>query len=436
MNDAPVRVLLGLAPPDEQAIEELLYGSEQLTTIAAGASASELLGLASAHAADAVLLSHDLPTLDAGTVARLRAKGLRSVGVAAGDAAAAALGELDVDVVLRLPFALADLLDELREPVEERAQMSRNGSAVAHARERGRSGNVLAVIGSKGAPGASELALSVAGLLARSWSVLLAEFDGDGGQLALRLGADARAGSLLGAARALRRNDPELRELLSRWLVGGERGWPHVLLAPPEPQRTLGEVVVPGVAGALLDLLGEEFALVVCDLGHRLARGDQPDAAVRLHRDLLVCADAVVLVLGHRQEQLQAGFAQLQLLVDELSMPRERIRVVVNGQGAPGAAASAETVAAIAWELDQHGLGVDAWLPWDERALRASLRLGLPLALARPRGRYAKTLQRFLGSMLVPTAPQPLPRERPPRMPTPEASETAVPREVALPWRR
>ncbi|HET8895306.1 MAG TPA: hypothetical protein VFM96_14535 [Gaiellaceae bacterium] len=302
MNGAPVRVLLGLAPPDEQAIEELLYGSEQLKIIAGGASASELIGVAAAHAADAILLSHDLPALDAGTISRLRAKGLRTVGVAASDAAAAALGELDVDVVLRHPFALDDLLDELREPIEEQAQISRNSSAGAQARERGRNGNVLAVIGSKGAPGASELALSLAALVARSRSVMLAEFDGDGGQLALRLGADPHAGSLLGAARALRRNDPELRELLSRWVAGGERGWPHVLLAPPDPQRTLGEVVVPGLAQGLVDLLAEQFALLVCDLGHRLTRSDQPDAAVRLHRDLLVCADVVVLVLGQRQE--------------------------------------------------------------------------------------------------------------------------------------
>ena len=77
MNGAPVRVLLGLAPPDEQAIEELLYGSEQLNIIAGGASASELIGVAAAHAADAILLSHDLPALDAGTISRTRLASMR-----------------------------------------------------------------------------------------------------------------------------------------------------------------------------------------------------------------------------------------------------------------------------------------------------------------------------------------------------------------------
>lgn len=437
MSEAPVRVLLGLAPPDEEAIEELLYASERLEVAAGGASATELVALASAHAADAILLSHDLPGIEAGTVSRLRAQGLRTVGVAATDSAAAALHELDVDIVLLPPFGPDELFERLHETGAEDGHPSPNGPAAAHASENRRNGNVLAVIGSKGAPGASEFALSLAALAARSWHVLLAELDGDGGQLALRLDADPHAGSLLGAARAVRRNDPEVRELLARWLVGGQRGLPQVLLAPPDPQRTLGELAAPGVAQALVDMLADEFALVVCDVGHRLTRGAEADASVRLHRDLLVCADAVVLIVGQRQEQLQAGFTQLHLLLDELSLQPERIRVVVNGQGGPGASASPETVAAIQRELEQEGLAVDAWLPWDAKALRRSVRLGMPLALARPRGRYARTLQRFLQSVLAPTTTQMATGEQPARIAAAEVSaEAAAVGEVALPWRR
>jgi Flp pilus assembly CpaE family ATPase len=292
------------------------------------------------------------------------------------------------------------------------------------------------VVGSKGAPGASELAASFAAAVAPRWPVLLAELDGDGGQLALRLDADPQQGSLLGLARALRRNEPEVRELLSRWLVGGERGWPQVLLGPPDPQRTLSDLVVPGVAQGLLDLLTDEFALVVCDVGSRLARGGEPDAAVRLHRDVLVAADAVVLVLGQRQEQLHAGFGQLELLLDELSIPVERLRVVVNGQGAPGAAASADTVAAITRELGKQGLTVDAWLPWDAKALRASVRLGVPLALARSRGNYAERLERLADSVLVPTTAQPLTRKQRLRPAASAVANSGAVAEVALPWRR
>ena len=437
MSDATVRVLLGLAPPDEQAIEEILYGSERLSVLAGGASASELIGLAAAHAVDAVLLSHDLPGLDASCVSRLRAKGLRTVGVAVSDAGAAVLGEYDVDAVARPPLSLADLLEHLRELVDEQTHTRTNGSSSSRARESGRRrGNVLAVVGSKGAPGASELAASLAAMVAPRWPVLLAEFDGDGGQLALRLDADPQQGSLFGLARALRRNEPELRELLSRWLAGGQRGWPRVLLGAPDPQRTLSDLVAPGVAQGLLDLLADEFALVVCDVGSRLARGGEPDAAVRLHRDVLVAADAVVLVLGQRQEQLHAGFGQLELLLDELSIPVERLRVVANGQGAPGAAGSADTVAAITRELGEQGLTVDAWLPWDAKTLRASVRLGVPLALARPRGNYAKGLQRLVDSVLVPTTAQPLTRKRLLRPAASAVVESSTVAEVALPWRR
>lgn len=437
MSGASVRLLLGLSPPDEQAVEEILYGSERLSVLAGGASGGELIGLAAAHAADAALLSHDLPGLDGACVSRLRAKGLRTVGIAANDAAALVLGELDVDAVIRPPLSLADLLEQLQEPDEQQPRTRADGPSGSRVEESGPRGNVLAVIGSKGAPGASELAASFAALVAPRWPVLLAELDGDGGQLALRLDADPQQGSLLGPARALRRNEPETRQLLPRWLVGGKRGWPRVLLGPPDSPRSLSEVVVPGVARELVELLAEEFALVVCDVGHRLARGGDPDAAIRLHRDVLVAADAVVLTLGMRQEQLRAGFGQLELLLSDLSVPVERLRVVVNGQGAPGASPSADTVAAITHELGQQGLTVDAWLPWDARALRASVRLGLPLTVARARGSYAKALQRLVESVLVPTTAQPLTRKWRLRPAAAEAVlETEAVGQVALPWRR
>jgi Flp pilus assembly CpaE family ATPase len=437
VNGTSVRLLLGLAPPDEQAIEEVLYGSEQLTIVAGGASASELIALASVHAVDGVLLSQDLPGLDAGCVSRLRVKGVRMVGVALSDAAAVVLGEYDVDVVARPPLALADLLGHLHDLADDQPRLDGNRLAVSRVRESARRrGNILAVLGSKGAPGASELAASFAAVVAPRWPVLLTELDGDGGQLALRLDADPQEGSVLGLARALRRNEPELRELLSRWLVGGERGWPWVLLGPPDPQRTLSDLVVPGVAQAVLDVLADEFALVVCDVGSRLSRAAEPDATVRLHRDVLVSADAVVLVLGQRQEQLHAGFGQLELLLHELTIPVERLRVVVNGQGGPGAAASADTVAAITRELGEQGLTVDAWLPWDARTLRASVRLGLPLALARPQGGYAKKLGGLVDSVLAPTTAQPLARKRRLQPAAPEVAESGAVAEVALPWRR
>jgi MinD-like ATPase involved in chromosome partitioning or flagellar assembly len=423
MTETRVRLLLGLAPPDEHALEQLLYTDEQLLVVAAGANASELLAVAHEQTADLVLISADLPGIDAGTVARLRALGLRTIGVALDASAAATLPTLDPDVVLEPPIAVADLVGPPHESSGGRSSSTR-ASADASA-EAARGENVLAVVGSKGSPGASELALSFAALAGTHGGVLLAELDGDGGALALRAGADPQAGSVLGVARALRRGDQELEQLLPGWLAGGERGWPQVLLGPPEllPPRELGD---PGVIHDVIDFLAARFELVVCDVGQRLHHSGQPDLAVRLHRDTLVRADAVVLVLGARPDQLQSGFRQLELLLDDLGVAGERLRIVVNAQ--PAAAAGAETAAAISQALDDRQLTVDAWLPWEARAARAALRVGQPLALARPRGRYARAVRRLVESLLL------APSEAVQAV-APAAASAAQSREVALPWR-
>jgi len=64
-------------------------------------------------------------------------------------------------------------------------------------------------------------------------------------------------------------------------------------------------------------------------------------------------------------------------------------------------------------------------------------RSGSPLALARPRGRYARALRGLLEQLLLPS--QPIPRERKTRLPVTvpaAATTTTLPdEEVSLPWR-
>ena len=439
MNGNGFRLLLGLAPPDEDAIESALYGGDGLSVVASGADASELLNLAAADAVDCVLVSAGLPGLDAGHVARLRAKGLRTAGLALNEQAAALLAELDLDVIVQPPFSADGLLGLLRDRSAAREAIAAPVTSRGRAETRPqRDGSVVAVVGSKGAPGASELAASFAALVTRDWRVLLAEFDGDGGQLALRLGADPREGSLLGLVRALKADEPEPEALLPHWLVGDRRGWPAVLLGLPDPPIDLAETSSPGLIERLLTVLAASFPLIVCDVGDRLRRGGEADAAVRLHHDLLVGADAVLLVLGSRQEQLRAGFRQLEVLLDDLAIAPERLRVVVNGQAGSGALRGAATGAAITRELAGRGLAVDAWLPWDEKALRASVRLGAPLAIARPKGPYARALRELVEAVLLPSLPAPAARKRRLRpLATPaERPGDAEAQEVALPWRQ
>ena len=97
----------------------------------------------------------------------------------------------------------------------------RSGFPLAAAAMPGRqeAGLVLAVIGSKGSPGASECAWSLAALADRRWPTLLVECDLLGGALALRVAGDPATGSLLGVANAAgSMSVDEIAELLPRWL--------------------------------------------------------------------------------------------------------------------------------------------------------------------------------------------------------------------------
>src|SRR6185312_9125503 len=72
-------------------------------------------------------------------------------------------------------------------------------------------GSVVAVLGVRGAPGASELAASLAVLSAQRWGTVLVEADALGGSLAARLGVDPGDGSITGLIRATQAGETGLR---------------------------------------------------------------------------------------------------------------------------------------------------------------------------------------------------------------------------------
>src|SRR5262249_48441126 len=213
--------------------------------------------------------------------------------------------------------------------------------------QQARSGSMIAVVGSKGAPGASECAASIAALAAKRWTVVLVELDALGGALDLRLAADAHQGSLLGVARAADAGESALRELLERWLATRD-GWPPVLLGPATLTQALPELARPGAVAHALNALAHVAPLSVLDVGFQLDQSDDVGPAARVHREALVAADAVLLVLGAREQQLRAGLAQLELLLDTLAIKLERLRVIANGVGAPGAVPTHELTQTIA----------------------------------------------------------------------------------------
>jgi hypothetical protein len=441
-------VVLALTPITERAVEHLLFGcAAVLEPRASAAEADELEQEVLATEADLVLLSPDLSGLTAAHCARARACGARIIGVALDDGQRQELLALGADDIVE-PSAPTDvILAALRgrapndtAPAREREAASSDPPAPkphAPAREEAE-GSVLAVIGTKGTPGASECAASLAAFAHDRWRCLLVELDALGSGLDLRLGADPRQGSLLGLVRAVAAGDGALGELLERWVTARE-GWPPVLLGPPEREQSLDELAEPGAAASALRALASAYPLAIADVGFLLSEGAEPGPAGRLHREAVVAADSVLLVLGARDEQLRAGLAQLDALL-ALGVAPERLRVVVNGAGGPGASTRSALEQVVPRKLAERRFALDGWLPWDGRALARARRTGLPLAVARRRGGYARALARLLDELFLPVAPEP--RERKlrlvPPLPRPHAAaEEAQPEEeeVALPWR-
>jgi MinD-like ATPase involved in chromosome partitioning or flagellar assembly len=429
-------VVLALSPSAERAVERLLFADQtRLALVASAFEAAELERLAVEHNPDAVLLSPDLPGLTAARCARLRADGLRLVGLALDEASVSALPALGLDAIVDADIdvdALATALSGGEGRGVAQADMRPRADQPLGRGSRDGGGTIVAVVGSRGAPGASECALSLAALAQEHWPTGLVECDLLGGGLDLRLGTDGREGSLIGVVRACTVGDGALGELLERWLVR-RPGWPPVLLAPPDPAEPLDELFQPGALAAALRALAHTVPLVVCDVGFLLEEaGDAPPLA-RCHREALACADAVLLVIGARDRQLRDGLAQLDLLRVELEIPDQRLRVAYNGVGGPGAGSRRAATQMLAGHLAERGLAVDAILPFDARALRRAEGHGVPFVTASRRGPYARALRRLLDQLFLPGAVA-RPRERKLRLalriPTQARDE-----EVSLPWR-
>ncbi len=437
-DDAHPRLLLGLTPLAERQVEDELFGGEQsVAVVGSAADAGELLVLAERRHADAVLLSPELPGLDAGSCARLRSHGLRLIGLALDDRNATVFDTLGVDTILQPPLAGSDLSGACADTptAETPTEQAPTRTHVERGALSERPGSVLAVVPASGSPGASECAASLAALADQRWPTLLLELDLLDGALALRLGADPQRGSLLGLIRA-QAADGALHDLLPRWTAAADHGWPPALVAPPDPDVHIDEIARPGAIRAALDAAASVYPLVVVDVGALLAVPGELPKAVRAHREALLTADAVLLVIGAREQQLRAGRADHKQL-DELGIKREQLRIAVSGLGAPGTGNKNELEKAIGDQLAELRLAVDAWLPHDARAAARARRAGVPLALARPRGRYARAVRGLIDEVLLPS--QPVPRERKTRLPvpTPFAATAANTHdeEVALPWR-
>jgi hypothetical protein len=404
-------VILALTPIAEREVEPLLFAAADapLTLLSSAVEADELQRTVEQEAPVAVLLSPELSGLTAGHCARVRATGARVIGLALDEREREALEELSVDATIDSTVSRDDLLLAVRGAAGLTPPATTARHVPARPECQDDAGSILAVVGAKGAPGASECAASLAALAARKWPTVLVEVDALGGGLDVRLGADATQGSLLGLIRAAD-SDGVQRELVERWLFESD-GWPAVLLGPPDPQA-LTELAQPGAMTRALHALASLYPLTICDVGAFLADDGKLPAA-RLHHEALIGADAVLLVLGARDIQLRHGLRQLDLLRGPLGIPAERLRIIANAIGAPGTASRSAITQTITTHLAERGVTVDAWLPWDARALTQCQRRGTPLATARKRSGYTRAIGGLLDGLFLPAAtPKPKGRKR------------------------
>jgi Flp pilus assembly CpaE family ATPase len=437
MSERP-GVVLALSPIAERQVEALLFDHDPPLELSSSvAVADELVREAQERTPDAVLLSPELSGLTPAHCERVRATGTRLVGLALDQHERNLLDALGVDETISYEVSREDLLTAVgphsRAPREDTAQQGTPAALLPpqQREQRADRGSVIAVLGVRGAPGASELAASLAVLSAQRWGTVLVEADALGGSLAARLGVDPGDGSITGLIRATQAGESGLRELVERWLIQPD-GWPLVLLGPSDP-HTIGELAKPGVMTAALDSLASLYPVVVCDVSFLLTDGQQQP--VHLHREALINADAVVLVLGSRESQLHAGLRQLDLLVDVLGIPVERVRIAVGQVGGPSSADKQAITNTIAVHLADRGLAVDAWLPWDARGAKRAAQQGRPIALAHGRGTYARTVRNVLDELFVITTAAPRAKRRKRRLPTPVQTSDAPGHDEVV-WQR
>lgn len=440
MSDPRPRIVLALSPLGEQTLEPLLFDAKDapLQLLATTLEADELLARVEEQPPDAVLLSPEFSGLTTGHCERLRSTGAHLIGLALGEHERTALTALGVETQIDPTISRQELLAAIAGPnTGQDAEQPTLSPAPADRPKRDEDhGTLLAIVGSKGAPGASECAASLAALAASRWETLLVELDALGGGLSLRLGADPADGSVLGLIRAIENREAGLGELVERWRCERE-GWAPVLLGPPDP-NALSDLAAPGAVTCALDALTEVYPLVVCDVGFQIT--DAGSAAARVHREALINADMVLLVLGCSEAQLRDGLRQLDVLQQTLAIAPERLRIIAAGVGAPSSMPKETVSATLAERLADTGLTVDAWLAWDGRGARRARREGLPIALARRRSAYARSLSTLLDELFLSDAQAPRAKRRKLRLSVPKPTRQTTTaayqedEEVALPW--
>jgi pilus assembly protein CpaE len=228
-------------------------------------------------------------------------------------------------------------------------------------------GKIVTVFSPKGGSGKTVLATNLAVAAASSKiSTLLIDLDVQFGDAALMLSVPPRATIAdLVASRGM-----VDAEKLKAFVYTEQRTNLDVLPAPSRPEEA--EVIGQQELASILEAARSAYAAVVVDTGP-LFDTAMLTALDRTDELLLVCNPEVTSL-----KNVRIGIET----IDRLGFPADRVRVVGNRIGAPGAVSREDVVGAL-------GRKMDFELP-DDEAVPAAINRATPVALANGASRFAK----------------------------------------------
>lgn len=231
-------------------------------------------------------------------------------------------------------------------------------------------GRVISVIGSTGGSGTSTVAANVATVLAGKYRrCALLDLNLDSGDLATLLNL-APTNSIADFCRNLPRMDALMFE---QCFVSHDSG--VQLLAAPRDDRHCDEIT-PRAVRKLLSMSRNSFQFVVADL-NRSRRDVQAQALYQ---------SAFVLVVARMDFVSMHRTARELSYLDELGLPRDRIRLVANRFNQPKELPTAEFEKAI-------GLKIASFIPDDPKSVNYANNKGVPVVLEKPWSRTSRGLK-------------------------------------------
>ncbi|HEX7739012.1 MAG TPA: hypothetical protein VF426_05130 [Marmoricola sp.] len=249
----------------------------------------DLLGTASAGAADVAVVAADLDGVDSESLRELRGCGVAVVAI--GDR------EPDLERLTRLGVATVSGASGVVAAVEASlatrtpAAAGPDDAVAADDRDEGFRGRVVAVWGAAGAPGRSTVAAALAAERALANRVTLCDLDPYAGTLAQSLGVLDEVSGLLAAARAA--NEGALDGESLRAALRSVSPGLDLLTGLPRPERWLE--VRPGVVESLIAIACRRGD-VVLDCGFGAGSDDAAVAPSRINAEALAGAEQIVVV--------------------------------------------------------------------------------------------------------------------------------------------